>query len=341
MGTEIDGHVSIGHDERVGVVRAAELAFADGIAAELIARQRSIVERQFHGVAAAVVDLVAESESTAAVGGDAADVVHGLVAGEGDGLDGDVIVPRDGARGLALGVAEGLGVVDAGVVGAGRPVAGEGGSVCDGVGVGLRSVEAVGDGERAAVVIAHEAGAAGGGGGAGADYLAVEHATANGDCAATWTAYDASVCAVALDLTFDDGADKAVLNVNHTPATAYKTTAKFARALDGASHLQVADSGGGVIRVAGVGLGSGYVAERGGVLSGSWLSDVCGSLPQFVEIALCRLCIRFACLLSSLAHQLREHLVGRLLHACQLVSVDAHIFYIFFLLCVQRYETIR
>ncbi len=266
MGTEIDGHVGIGHDERVGVVRAAELAFADGIAAELIARQRSIVERQFHGVAAAVVDLVAESESAAAVGGDAADVVHGLVAGEGDGLDGDVIVPRDGARGLALGVAEGLGVVDAGVVGAGRPVAGEGGSVGDGVGVGLRSVEAVGDGERAAVVIAHEAGAEGGGGGAGADYLAVEHATANGDCAATWTAYDASVCAVALDLTFDDGADKAVLNVNHTPATAYKTTAKFARALDGASHLQVADGGGGVVRVAGVGLGSGYVAERGGVV---------------------------------------------------------------------------
>ena len=266
MGTEIDGHVGIGHDERVGVVRAAERAFADGIAAELIARQRSIVERQFHGVAAAVVDLVAESESAAAVGGDAADVVHGLVAGEGNGLNGNLIVSRDGARGLALGGAEGLGIVDASVVGAGRPVAGEGGSVGDGVVVGLRGKERVSDGERAAVVIAHEAGAEGGGGGAGADYLAVEDATANGECAATRTAYDASVCAVALDLTFDDGADKAVLNVNHTPATAYKTTAIFARALDGASHLQVADGGGGVVRVAGVGLGSGYVAEWGGVI---------------------------------------------------------------------------
>lgn len=98
-GVDADGHVLVGHGE----CGAAEGACAGGVGvlvAGLLAYGAGR-EGEAELVVAAVVEGLAALQSSAAVGGDAADGVLGRRAGEGDGADGDVGVGGDGVRLLA------------------------------------------------------------------------------------------------------------------------------------------------------------------------------------------------------------------------------------------------
>ena len=128
LGIDADGHVLVGHGERCAVERTCT-----GDVAVLVAfgcAGGGVGEGEAELVAAAVVEgsLVVDGalQSAVSIGGDAADVVLSLSAGEGDVADGDVCARRDGAHGLALGSAEGGGVVAVG--GRAIPVAHEGGA---------------------------------------------------------------------------------------------------------------------------------------------------------------------------------------------------------------------
>jgi len=102
-----DGHVLVGHGEG----GAAEGACAGGVAVlvALGCGGGGVAEGEAELVAAAVVEGLAALQSSAAVGGDAADGVLGRRAGEGDGLDGDVGGGGDGAGGVAVASGDAVG----------------------------------------------------------------------------------------------------------------------------------------------------------------------------------------------------------------------------------------
>ena len=280
---DCDGHVLIGHGERIGIFRAAERSCAGGVAAVRVAfgcAGGGVRERQTHLVAAAVVFHVAKLQSAATVGRDATDVVLGSIAGEGNSVNGDVITCCDGAAHVTVVILVGMvnvcGVVG-GVVGAVAEVVG----VVAVVGIylvagkgGTRRVQDgdLGGNEEAvadfcpAFAIAEEAADAVGG---GAEQAAVEHAAGDGERAATMYAYDAAVAAGAIDGAVDGGADGAVLDADVAPAAADETAGELLVGSDGARDVQVADGSGAVGLVAGVGLGVADVAEGGDVLRGS------------------------------------------------------------------------
>ena len=173
-GVDADGHVLVGHGE----CGAAEGACAGGVAV-LVAEGCAgggVAEGEAELVVDAVVEGLAALQASAAVGGDAADGVLGRCAGEGDGLDGDVGACCHAMACLALGGAEGLGVV-----------AVDGGDVTTAIvveraaadaGAVLRGEERVLN-HLCAVAVSYEAAAV-----CSADYLAVEHAALYLDVAA-------------------------------------------------------------------------------------------------------------------------------------------------------------
>ncbi len=279
VGADGDGHVGVRHSE----CRAVEGACAGGVAVVAVAEGYAgggVAEGEAELVAAAVVEGLAALQASAAVGGDAADGVLGGVAGEGDGLDGDVGGGGDGAGGVAVVILVGMvcvcGVVG-GVVGAVAEVVG----VVAVVGIYLVAGEGgagrvqdgdLGGGEEAvadfcpAFSIADEAAD---GVGRCAEQTAVEQAAGDGERAVLLYADDAAVGAVAADGAGDGGADAAVLDADGAPAAADETAGELLVGSDGARDVQVAEGGGAVSLVAGVGLGGADVAEGGDVLRGS------------------------------------------------------------------------
>ncbi|MBO6192143.1 MAG: hypothetical protein J6N98_07060 [Prevotella sp.] len=278
VGIDVNRDVGVGH----GKGCATERAGAGGVAAVLVAEWCGgcVREREADCVAAAVVEGLAELQAAAAVGGYAADGVLGSVAGEGYGADGDVGAGGDGAGGVAVVILVGMvcvcGVVG-GVVGAVAEVVG----VVAVVGIYLVAGEGgagrfqdgdLGGGEEVvadfcpAFAIADEAAD---GVGRCAEQAAVEHAALDGERAVLLYADDAAVCAVAADGAVDSGADGAVLDADGAPAAADETAGELLVGSDGARDVQVAEGGGAVSLVAGVGLGGADVAEGGDVLRGS------------------------------------------------------------------------
>jgi len=225
-GVDADGHVLVGHGEGL----SAEGACAGGVAV-LVAEGCAgggVAEGEAELVAAAVVEGLAALQSSAAVGGDAADGVLGRRAGEGDGLDGDVGVGGDGAGGLALGGAEGAGVVAVGRGDVAATIIVEG-AAAD-VAVVLRGEEAVADG-GGGVAVAYEAAAS-----VGADYLAVEHAARDGDESAD---ADAAGVAFAADVNAADTVGDGGL----AGGLAHDAGGAVVGAADGAADDEVLDGG--------------------------------------------------------------------------------------------------
>ena len=288
-GVDADGHVLVGHGE----CGAAEGACAGGVAVLVAAwcGGSGVAEGEAELVAAAVVEGLAALQSSAAVGGDAADGVLGRCAGEGDGVDGDVGGGGDGAGGLALGGAEGAGVVavldGGGVV---RVFTAEGGAAAAGhrlaVGEGCGSAEAVGDGDGLGVTFPSDEAAVAVSCAVLLEQLAVEEASGEVNFPGGGTApgYEAAVVAAR---TGDDGRAVAVgeryavlAEADETARAACRVDADVARAvLDGDGAEEVADESADVMRLGACvafvdGAVDGEVAERGLVVAvGSGLDE--------------------------------------------------------------------
>ena len=251
-----DGDVIGGHGEReaVGLVACNSGAVRDtitSIAVALSGRGGAVAERQAHLVALSGIehivihDTVDKGVIVAAgprclVGRDAADAVgrgHSRVA------DADVLARRDGVCGLALGVAEGAGVI--GVDGRATPVAAEGGA---GIVVGRAwqhfrlvaldfggGIEAVGDVE-CTVSPPHEAAAVGGGRRIGANYLTIENAAFDIQFAIVAHSHESTMRTVAADRAFDGNAAATVLDGNIAPLTGDKSCSILAGGDDSTIH---------------------------------------------------------------------------------------------------------
>ena len=205
-----DDNIGIGHGAGVGASAAAQNgSFGYAVVREGKAFRHCVVQREAHRFAAAGVEHIIIFDARAVTG----DAAGAVCSGRSGILHGDIIARRDAAGLLALGGAEGAGVVAVGV-GGHRPVAGKGGSAAD-EGPDIRgAVEAVGDGERAFISLpAHEAAAVGGGACATGNYPAVEHAALDvevGVVAVALVADESTVCAVAIDTARDGDAGAAV-----------------------------------------------------------------------------------------------------------------------------------
>ena len=232
----VDGYVGVRHSERIGIFRAAERSCAGGVLVEGISSLVAVAKRQAHLVAAAGIIHVIILDARR-VSCDATDAVFGTCT---ETVDGHILTCRDAMACLALRVAEGLGVVAVGDVGA---VAGEGGAVVVFVGFngmlafgdGCWCIEAVADIDRAAAP-AYEAAAIVGQIRYGANH-AVEQATLNGDRAAAGGG-ESAVVAVADDTADDGDAAAAVADGYVIVVPAYESRSAFVGGGDGARGVQ-------------------------------------------------------------------------------------------------------
>ena len=275
---DCDGHVLIGHGERIGIFRAAERSCAGRVAVLVACGSvtTAVRECETHLVTTASVEVAAvldarrvSCDATDVVFGGIASICHGDVLACRDAAGSNAVVPLSGAycavvqiRFIIGAVAEVVGVVA--VVGI-YLVAGEGGAAVVLYGDFRRGEERVID-FCPAFSIADEAAD---GVGRCAEQTAVEQAAGDGERAALLYADDAAVGVVAADGAGDGGADGAVVDADGAPAAADETAGELLVGSDGARDVQVAEGSGAVSLVAGVGLGVADVAEGGDVLRGS------------------------------------------------------------------------
>ena len=230
----VDGHVLIGHSERIGILLAAQRTSCSSVLIEGISSLVAVAQRQAHLVAAASVIYVIILDARR-VSCDATDAVFGTCT---ETVDGHILTCRDAMACLALRVAEGLGVV---AVGDGGAVACEGGAAVGFNGIlafgdGCWCIEAVADIDRAAAP-AYEAAAFVGQFRYVAANHAVEQATLNGDRAAAGGG-ESAVGAVVVDTAGDGDAAAAVADGYVTVVPAYESRSAFVGGGDGARGVQ-------------------------------------------------------------------------------------------------------